>query len=459
MLNQIIQVTLGHHEVTPIVHMVQTDTGRTLRCIVKDYMFDPTDGVALICMRPDGSVFSYSGTVDTAVNSADFDLDLDGGALSQAGTVACHVIVTDTLGDVVSSFRLNIIVHEVIGGEATPDDITFLDGLQAQLTAWMASAATQFIPTSRTINGKALTSNVTLDASDIPYDGTASGLTADDVQEAVDELAGGIADVESDLSDLSDVVDDKVDTSDATVNGKSLPAQLYVQDFESKNILNSQEIVQGSLGNSGEEASSSQRLRTGYIPVTPDTTYTISMNSTASFYYWYEYNSSKSFIRYVVANDGTEFTFTTGSTTSYVRFLIRYLDGSTIVPSNVTEVQLELGSEKTTYVPYAKTNVELTQDLGIANSKTFLFARTGISASQASFSGTAGQAYLILLRGNAAWGDSDSLYFFGCGNNGSSLTAITAGRHTAAIDASDKTKINFTWSNYGNNGGVAYCIG
>lgn len=48
-----------------------------------------------------------------------------------------------------------------------------------------------FVPLTRTINGKGLSTDITLDSSDIDYDNTASGLTATDVQEAIDELAQG----------------------------------------------------------------------------------------------------------------------------------------------------------------------------------------------------------------------------------------------------------------------------
>ena len=48
----------------------------------------------------------------------------------------------------------------------------------------------EYVPTARTINGNALSADVTLDSEDIGYDNTDSGLTADDVQEAIDEISG-----------------------------------------------------------------------------------------------------------------------------------------------------------------------------------------------------------------------------------------------------------------------------
>lgn len=51
--------------------------------------------------------------------------------------------------------------------------------------------ASIFVPLTRTINGKALSADISLDSSDIDYDNTQSGLTATDVQDAIDELAQG----------------------------------------------------------------------------------------------------------------------------------------------------------------------------------------------------------------------------------------------------------------------------
>lgn len=51
--------------------------------------------------------------------------------------------------------------------------------------------ASIFVPLTRTINGKGLSTDISLDSSDIDYDNTQSGLTADNVQDALDELAQG----------------------------------------------------------------------------------------------------------------------------------------------------------------------------------------------------------------------------------------------------------------------------
>lgn len=67
--------------------------------------------------------------------------------------------------------RITALENSTINGYSLPGNITL-----------------PYVPTSRTINGLTLSANRTIGAERIPYDGTASGLTGDDVQEAIDEL-------------------------------------------------------------------------------------------------------------------------------------------------------------------------------------------------------------------------------------------------------------------------------
>lgn len=52
----------------------------------------------------------------------------------------------------------------------------------------VSSLETNSVPNSRTVNGKALSSDVVVEASDVPYSHSQSGLSASNVQGAVDEL-------------------------------------------------------------------------------------------------------------------------------------------------------------------------------------------------------------------------------------------------------------------------------
>lgn len=159
MIEQRIKVNADIHAVPPIVSMVQEDTGRKLICELEDYTVTGAEGVALMCVRPDGTAYSYAGTANATDNTAEFDLDVLGGALSQAGMVTARVIMT--IGtDIVSTFKFGIFVEEEIGGVATPDDKTFLEGLQAQLTAAISSY---------TVNGQAIAANTLLKSADFAY--------------------------------------------------------------------------------------------------------------------------------------------------------------------------------------------------------------------------------------------------------------------------------------------------
>lgn len=159
MIEQRIKVNADIHAVPPIVNMVQEDTGRVLICELADYTVTGAEGVALMCVRPDGTAYSYAGVANDTDNTAEFDLDVAGGALSQAGMVAARVIMT--IGsDIVSTFKFGIFVEEEIGGVATPDDKTFLEGLQAQLTAAISAYK---------VNGQALSANTLLKSADFAY--------------------------------------------------------------------------------------------------------------------------------------------------------------------------------------------------------------------------------------------------------------------------------------------------
>ena len=184
-MTQTIYLNTDRKQTTPVVHMVQGDTGRELECHITDMVLTGTDSAAIWCERPDGSVWSASGTISN--NAATFAFPA-GGPLNKIGQVKTQVKITDTNSLVVSTFDLIIEVHENVSGISTPADETWRDGLTASLQADISSRVLQ----STKVNGKALTGDITLNASDVPYDNTGSWLTDTDVQDAIDELAGNL---------------------------------------------------------------------------------------------------------------------------------------------------------------------------------------------------------------------------------------------------------------------------
>lgn len=180
-MTQTIYLNTDRKQTTPVVHMVQGDTGRELECHITDRVLTGTDSAAIWCERPDGSVWSAVGTISG--NVATFALG-SGGPLNQAGQVKTQVKITDTNSLVVSTFDLVIEVHQNVSGQSTPADETWRDSLAASLQADIDSK----VPQTTTVNGKALGSNIVLNAEDIPFDNTGTELSSTDVQGAIEEL-------------------------------------------------------------------------------------------------------------------------------------------------------------------------------------------------------------------------------------------------------------------------------
>lgn len=191
-----IKCNFSEFAVPAVIHAVQGDTGRRLIFEPEDYQIEGDEEVSLFCVRPNGSAYSYAGTCDAATNTITFWLVYGNGALTQAGVVAAQIVMTLTSGST-KSFKMGIIVEEALGGTASAEDKTFLQGLQSQLDAAIGNfvqnsltingkaltgnivltpADIGAVPTSRTINGKALTDNLTLGTADFPV-GTMAHLT------------------------------------------------------------------------------------------------------------------------------------------------------------------------------------------------------------------------------------------------------------------------------------------
>ena len=138
--------------------------------------------------------------------------------------------------------------------------------------------------------------------------------------------------------------------------------ELKIRDriFGTCNKIDSALLEQGNISeSSGEEVASTTRLRSGFSSVDASTTYTLSMTSSAVFKICLEYNANKSFVNYKFLS-GQSCSFTTDANVAYVRITIGYSDDSTILPSAISNLQLEEGTSVSPYVPFALDNVELT---------------------------------------------------------------------------------------------------
>lgn len=193
MFNQIVKASMGAYSVPAVLHAVQGDDGRVLVFHIEDYTLTGSETASLMCIRPNGSAFSYAGVVDGVNQKITVALDQEGGALTQTGVVAAQLIVALS-GETVCTFKLGIIVEEALGGEATTEDVEFLAELQAQLD----QAIGNFVQTSREINGHPLSANISLTAADVgavPTTRTVNGkaLSENITLEASDFAAGNMA--------------------------------------------------------------------------------------------------------------------------------------------------------------------------------------------------------------------------------------------------------------------------
>lgn len=92
---------------------------------------------------------------------------------------------------------------------------------------------------------------------------------------------------------------------------------------------------QGSFSN-GQPIASTTRVRSPFITVEPNTTYRFEIQDDLLLYELYEYTSSQGYIKYTTIQN-TKAILTTGSTTRFMRLLIRKPDDTTITPAQVTD--------------------------------------------------------------------------------------------------------------------------
>jgi hypothetical protein len=110
-----------------------------------------------------------------------------------------------------------------------------------------------------------------------------------------------------------------------------------------KTIFYPMDVEQGTISGSGYNSNSTARIRTAdRKAVTPSTEYKIKVNSEVQIYEVHEYTDLTGSSTHLTVN-ASEYTFTTKSTTNYLRILFRYSNNATIRPSAITELQVTDG--------------------------------------------------------------------------------------------------------------------
>lgn len=206
-----------------------------------------------------------------------------------------------------------------------------------------------------------LTTSNTMQISEITYDlcnsandrvmlGLAQTTLTDSLNAETDSVQSSGGTMTGSLSFVENGQTATVDANELEIRGRI---------FGTCNLIDMASLEQGAINTSnGTESASTIWLRSGYASVNGSATYTISYTPSNLQVYVIEYNASKG---YVTSPSYAVGTWTTNASTKYVRLLIRFPNNPTIVPSDVSTLQLEKGSSASSYVPYAMDNVELTE--------------------------------------------------------------------------------------------------
>ena len=115
-MQSVIHLKSGTFDLFSPVYAVQNDTGRTLKMIVDDVTYSASDSGQLYFKRSDGSYYNVATTFDSTDNSFTADITQ---ALTQSGRTDCQLKVTDSGGDVVSTYTFALLVQADVDGVST----------------------------------------------------------------------------------------------------------------------------------------------------------------------------------------------------------------------------------------------------------------------------------------------------------------------------------------------------
>lgn len=192
---QSITLTQKNFRIQPIVHAVCGDTGRQLKMVIGDVVYDSGATAELRFTRSDGSYYAIGSlAVDTTDNSFTADITQ---ALTRAGRTDCQLAVTVS-SKVVSTFMFAICVQQNPEGETIEQSgVSVQDILDAADSA--AQSAAEAAETAATF-----TIDPTLSISGAAADAAVTGLIADltglthDLElsftdgKAISDTAGGV---------------------------------------------------------------------------------------------------------------------------------------------------------------------------------------------------------------------------------------------------------------------------
>lgn len=125
-----------------------------------------------------------------------------------------------------------------------------------------------------------------------------------------------------------------------------------------KNLFDVSSIEQGTINAYGADQPSSARVRSGFVNVLGALRYVLSIQSGYTCDYVFFYNGQKSLINYIQMPSNK--TFMAPDNCEYTRFTFLNINSATVTPSEIDEVQLEIGSTATDYEPYTGNQISVT---------------------------------------------------------------------------------------------------
>lgn len=146
--------------------------------------------------------------------------------------------------------------------------------------------------------------------------------------------------------------------------------------LKSKNLIDITKAEQGNLDNTEGKptASTSNGRSSNFIEVSGNTSYTLSANKVLYAMRLYEYDANKNFVKRTALTNLQKLTITTDANTKFVKWTVN-IDNSTIVTQGLMsdcKLMLNEGTEALPYVPFSKSNVELTNEITSAENNGFI---------------------------------------------------------------------------------------
>lgn len=140
----------------------------------------------------------------------------------------------------------------------------------------------------------------------------------------------------------------------ATYNKKFILEHNKSEAERSANLFNPNNVEYGSINEDGTNlGNGTARARSFYIPVSPNTYYSISSNNSELLVYeLYQYDSNKSHIAPYTGISNYTFTFLTRNNTYYIRILFRNTTNTDFNLDILSRVMLNEGSVALPYQPY-----------------------------------------------------------------------------------------------------------